>query len=576
MARLKVKILISILLIVTFFLCDQTLQAQFSVQTSLGVMVPMDDGARLATDIYRPISNKPTPALLCRLPYGRGGMSIARGIGMALAKGGLAFVIQDCRGRYGSEGEWVPFRHERGDGLATLRWLAAQPYCNGKIAGFGLSYFGYTQWAIAADAPNNLVAIAPALCSSDAYNLVFQNGVMKYMMALDWSLSNSGHKVEAGLDQVKAAKPLHVALVKTDDFFRRNVPFFDEIAMNQRPADPYWNGIDFRSVMNRVSVPVLCIGGWYDIFSTQTIADFNAVMREGQGAAKESRLIIGPWAHGLEHHMAGVDFGKNANGMRLAELLGLFYYHHLSGGPSKLPKVLIFTMGANEWQEFDSWPPSNAKMVRYFLKSQGHAASLQGEGRLSLLAPPPEEPSDSFVYNPDDPVITVGGAVYPPNGAGPADQREVEIRPDVLVYTSDILTEPVHVAGPVSLELFAASSAIDTDFTAKLVDVDSDGVARIICEGIIRARYRLGEAAPPTFLVPEMETRFLVDMGHTSHVFKIGHQVRLEVSSSNFPKYDRNRNTGQDPATDNRVLQARQTVFHKKGAESALCLTILR
>jgi putative CocE/NonD family hydrolase len=335
--------------------------------------------------------------------------------------------------------------------------------------------------------------------------------------------------------------------------------------------DSFWRAISVKERIDRVKVPAFAVGGWYDNYAQSDLEAF-AALRKTFG---DNRVLIGPWPHSMSHRFADADFGPDA-GAPIRALQIAWFDRWLKGGeapPIVEPPVKLFVMGSNEWQEHDSWPPAETRPRRYFLSSAGAANALEGDGSL-VDRPPARAAADQFVFDPRDPVPTHGGAVccnpkiFP---WGPMDQRPVERRRDVLVYSSAPLKQDVEAIGPVEVILYASTTAKDTDLTAKLVDVFPDGYARNLTDGILRLRYR-NSLAKPELARPGEVYRVRVDAGVTANVFLKGHRIRIEVSSSNFPRFDRNPNTGGVIANETRLLKATQTVYHDRERPSQLVL----
>jgi len=535
--------------------------ATFTVET--GMMVPMRDGVRLATDIYRPADGPAAPTLLTRTPYdkdGVGGFNDDLDLFRAL-RSGYAVVVQDVRGRYASEGRFDAYHQEPSDGADTIAWIATQPWSNGAVGTFGKSYLGCTQWLLAPQQPSALRAMAPSMTPSDAYEGNAYQGGAHVMHILRWAV---GLSADAARRRAAAGDAVPAAWARDFDYDTAlaHLPLGDHPAWNEltpfwpdwitRPGDgEYWRAISPNASYDRVTVPVLSIGGWYDIMLGPALENYRGV-RHGGGSdlAARSRLIIGPWSHvELSGSFPEREFGPDAS-RQAVDLDGLqlrWFDRWVRGernGVEDEDPVLIFVMGANTWRSETDWPLPDTAYTDYYLHSGGRANTRHGDGVLSL-SPPSIESGDTFVYDPRDPVPTIGGQVLMPGATtvGPRDQSRVEERDDVLVYSTNVLTEAVEVIGPVQLRLFLISTVPDTDLTGKLVDVFPDGRAINLTDGIQRVRYRRSRVHPE-LMNPGEAYEVSIDMWATANVFEPGHRVRLEVSSSNWPRFGRHPNTG--------------------------------
>ncbi|RMG49481.1 MAG: CocE/NonD family hydrolase [Acidobacteria bacterium] len=563
-------------------LSRETVSARDHIQTLFNVPVRMSDGTRLSADVYLPGKGGPYPVLLTRTPYDNMGereVSRAR----FFASHGYGVVVQDVRGRYDSDGRFYPLLHEAQDGYETLQWCARQPWCNGEIGTYGGSYAAATEWLAAALRPEHLKAMVSIFAASDYHeDWVYKGGAFQLSFNLTWGAflvdgrTNQSPKV---IDWTTVFS--HLPLTELPQRVgRRSRPFQDWL---KHPEDgAYWRRWSHRDHYHRIDVPVLHIGGWYDVFINGTLGNFIGMTTKGGSALarRSQKLVIGPWFHywGPMRRVGAVDFGEGAI-IDLDRLMLRWFDFWLKGVDNGImgePPVRLFVMGRNRWRDESQWPPQRARMVAYYLHSGGSAHTNRGDGTLNTT-PPDREPNDTFTYDPANPVPTHGGNVccFPgivPEGAW--DQREIEARPDVLVYTSPVLEEDLEITGPVKVILFAASSAPDTDFTAKLVDVHPGGFAQNICDGIIRARYRASREKPE-FLQPGHIYRYEIDLGATSQVFKSGHRVRLEISSSNFPRFDRNLNTKAPIGFSARFRVAKQTVYHTRKYPSRVLLPVM-
>jgi uncharacterized protein len=556
--------------------------------------VPMRDGVSLATDLYLPDAPAPVPVVLHRLPYGKHqamGLSDVR----AFVDAGYAVVIQDTRGRFASEGEFTPFATECADGEDAVAWLAQQNWCDGAVAMVGASYHGATQWMAAASAPPALRAIAPGFTASSYHEgWMYRGGAFQLGFALYWTMAflaladlRRQAGPEAELRQLIARIDRMPEVYETRPLTAAPLPaaarYYVEWLRHPR-NDEFWRALAPEERYGAVTVPSLNIGGWYDCFLGGTLADYLGMRRHGTTrASRNPRLIIGPWAHGvLGGEFPELMFGTMADAaaLPLVDEQIRFFDHHVRGadnGARADPPVKLFVMGANVWREEECWPVPGTRFSRLYLHSGGRAGSTE-DGVLSA-SPPETEPPDAYLYDPRDPVPTVGGQTFLPGlrvaaNSGPRDQRSVELRPDVLMFTTPPLISDVEVIGPVVLRLYASSSAVDTDFTGKLVDVHPDGRAVILTDGILRVRYRCSLRQPRP-LRPGEVYELRIDLWATANRFKAGHRIRVEVSSSNFPRFDRNTNTGGAIADEAGSVVARNTIYHDRDRPSHLLLPLV-
>ncbi len=573
----------------------------------------MRDGVILRADVYRPAVTGRLPALLQRTPYSKNDRTSARRFS-AMAARGFVVVVQDTRGRYTSDGVAKP--HDEGDdGYDTVQWAASLPWVDGRVGMFGGSYLATTQLEAATRQPPALVALFPASSYSRRHDMVFQGGAFYLNDGLGWNLGQAmdvRRRVltpEVDRDGPIGLEPRHAALLKSSWLWHLPLMSFNELDLNRLApgyrqmlshpdADAFWDPSDIESRHNRFLVPAFHLTGWYDTLLTGTLRNFTGLRAHAatETARRYQRLVIGPWTHARPSKdttaIGDVDFGPDAGFSADEAMLGWFD-HWLRGGanvesgsgrtsgdavasgfsrtnPVDQAPVRLFVMGENRWRDEQEWPLARARTTEYFLRSGGHAATLSGDGRLDLAAPG-REPSDQYTYDPKDPVPTGASGGY---SRSPIDRRAMEQRPDVLVYTSSPLTADLEVTGPLALTLWIASSARDTDFTGTLVDVFPDGTARALADGILRARYRAGKTAP-ALLTPGEPTEITIDLGATSNLFRTGHRIRLEVSSSNFPRFDRNPNTGGVFGQDGTVLRATQTILHDQSHPSRLLLPVV-
>jgi uncharacterized protein len=542
-----------------------------SIVEQLHVPVAMRDGVRLSANVFLPGERGRVPAILVRTPYGKGAGINANY--RAFVQHGYAVVVEDVRGRYESEGVFDPLRQEGVDGDDTLNWVARQPWSNGKIGMMGGSYLGIAQWKAALRNNPHLKAIFPVVSGYDEYRDRFYSagGAFKTGNRLLWMSENL---------KVRDYHPdfsrfvLHLPLRTSDVAATGRVSDMFRDAVSHPAFDAFWKSISTREQLDKVRIPVFAVGGWYDNFVQSDLEAFAAL----HALNGQNRVLVGPWPHNMSSKFTGVDFGPEAD-VAVRGLQFNWFDHWLMGRETPLdrqPPVKLFVMGANRWREEQAWPPPGARERAWYLESKGRANTMSGDGVLGEK-PARRGPEDSYVFDPRDPVPTRGGPVccnprvFP---WGPIDQRPVERRRDVLVYTTRPLKRAVEAIGPVRVVLYVSTTVPDTDFTAKLIDVFPDGTARNLADGILRLRYR-NSVERPEPATPGEVYRVTVDAGVTANVFLKGHRIRVEISSSNFPRFDRNSNTGGTIAAETRLVPATQTIYHDRQRPSHLSLMVV-
>jgi uncharacterized protein len=550
------------------------------------------DGVTLVADVYRPADDQKHPILLTRTPYNKDNMAP---MGMKGAQRGFIVVVQDTRGRFNSEGEWYPFKHESADGYDAVEWAAALPGSDGRVGMFSGSYVGATQMLAAIAHPPHLAGICPVVTASNYHeNWTWQGGAFEQWFNQSWTSGLAQDTMMRLVRENSNARLGEQALPLTEfpvfnfgpgslesgaALTRKLAPYYEDWLAHP-VYDDYWKQWSIEENYPNIQVPALTIAAWYDIFQGGSLRNYIG-LRDHAGnadARSKQRLIVAIGGHsGWDRKVGIVDFGPDApfdeNEITVEWYEYLFLGEENQFADGSKP-VRIFVMGKNQWRSVAAWPPPDAKPVHYYLQSAGKANTSTGDGILSATAKPGAK--DSFVYDPANPVPTVGGQLccdathLPP---GPRDQREVEAREDVLVYSTPQLEKDLEVTGPVTLDLYASTSAADTDFTAKLVDVAPDGTAVNLTDGILRARYRNSTAkAEP--IEPGKIYEYKIDLWPTSNVFLRGHQLRLDVSSSNFPRFDRNLNTAKDGGTSADFVKATNVVFHDAQHPSVLILSV--
>jgi putative CocE/NonD family hydrolase len=567
----------------------------YSVKVERDVEIKMRDGIVLRGDLFRPDADGRFPVLLQRTPYRR---AIPWGYNVDFAQRaasrGYVVFLQDVRGRYTSDGEWFPFIHEAEDGYDTIEWIAAQPYSNGKVGMFGGSYVGATQMLAAIAHPPHLAGICPVVTASNYHDgWTYQGGAFEQWFSQSWTTGLAQDTVLRQIERMPGTPEAVEVLPLV------NYPIFNtnpgSVVNNTAPAvapyylawldhptyDEFWKRLSIEEHFSDIRVPALHIGAWYDIFLGGSLRNYIGIKARGgtEEARKGQRLLVVVGGHaGSGRKIGAIDFGPEALKNEEDDVTLAWYDYLFKGAQNEFgtgKAVQIFVMGLNQWRQEDDWPLARAKETKYFLRSHGDANSTRGAGTLSTTAPG-QEPSDKYTYDPGNPAPTVGGPLCcdARRQGGPWDQRPVELRDDVLVYSTPPLEHDLEVSGPVRLDFFASSSAVDTDFTAKLVDVYPDGTAINLTEGILRARYRDSQEHA-TVMTPGQVYQLTIDLWATSNVFRAGHRVRLEVSSSNFPRFDRNLNTGEPAATSAKWATAINAILHDKEHPSSLVLSVV-
>lgn len=566
------------------------------------VFMEMRDGIKLAGEVYRPGESGKFPAIIMRTPYSSdgiiGGSSYIKVLPTVQA--GYALVIVYQRGRFGSEGKYdlrSPQDIEGADCYDTVEGVANQPWCDGNIGMAGESALGTVQWRTARENPPHLKAIAPGIAGAPGEaGPETTDAPVNLNIAVNLLLILAGDVLDKmdvqGKDTAKARQMLDQVRNEPSLAYNylplKDVPQFDSPGIRElwdtclhmgaygsksAPMEPY--------PFNKVKIPSLSVTNWYDPFARNSFRSFSKMITDGGSkyACEHQHLLAGPWCHCKPQRVLGhIDFGPYADeaGSGASAYLLFFFDKYLKGKDVNLPAVRYFTMGSNTWHDASSWPLPGTEWQRYFLHSQNGANSCSGDGLLSRNQPK-KEPTDTFTYNPLNPVPTTGGrGGIVENGFlyGPVDQVYVEWRNDVLCYTTPELERDIEVTGPLELHIFASSSCVDTDFTAKLVDVYPDGRAFNVADGITRAQYR-NSFYTSELLKPGEMVEFVIRLGHTSQLFRRGHRIRIDIASSNFPTFDRNMNTGNPTGEDAEGITALQTIYHQTEYASYIDLPVI-
>ena len=603
------------------------------------VMVPMRDGTRLATTIFLPEGDGPWPAMLLRNPYGFSAMG--SDMFEQMAADGFVALHQDERGRFESEGDWFPRESSGRDGADTCDWITRQPWSNGEIGLFGASYTGMTQWLTAMENPASVKSMSPCVAGDAFANAPYISpGVLSLSVILGWAIGNLGPDTcrRAGIspadpdvakcieafdrlweamagsfsnkrptpDEIAAQMKVMMGLIQqtaeaSEAIYNRplaeivsaaneTMPWVREWLEHPEPEDPYWSATDWSQHFDKIEAPALIVAGWYDLFICSGPRDF-AELAKRDPSGKKHKLVIGPWTHNYATNMGVIHCGQrqfpwsavadtwSLGGTSVSDevdLMKRWQAHWLKGednGITDGAPIKLYVMGENVLREEYEWPLARTEWTNFYLHSDGKANTVNGNGTLST-AQPAAKATDCFSYDPKNPVPTAGGKSLDMHAWGSFDQQEVEKREDVLVYSSSILEEDMEVTGPIVLKLWGATSAVDTDFTGKLVDVQPDGTAYNLCDGITRLRFRKEQKG---LVTPGEVQEITIELGSTSNVFKKGHRIRLQVSSSNFPYADPNPNTGKSLFLDesNEMVVAEQTVYHDASRPSHLILPVI-
>jgi uncharacterized protein len=513
-----------------------------------GVRVPAPDGTDLVTDVYLPRAPGGRPTILIRTPYGRGVPSAP--MAAAFAERGYSAVVQSCRGTFGSGGR-VDFTCEAGDGRATADWIVGQSWSNGEIGTFGPSYLSFTQWALASTAPPQLKAMAIQVAASARGRSYYPGGSFALDTALTWAYGISTQEL-TGLARLRAnrrqgralgAAFRHLPLVEADAVaIGHPVPAFREWLRHEGPDDPYWQPLDFARAIPSLGVPVSLVAGWHDYYLPYMLDDHAALVRAGAPV----RLTIGNWTHGAP----GMGF------LGLRQALEWFDVHLLGEGGETSP-VRVEVMGGGGWRDLPGWPPDSAA-------SPWH---LQAGDGLDPEPPTPSDP-DRYRYDPSDPTPALGGTSLSGN-AGPQDNRPLEARDDVLVFTGQELDDDLEIIGPVAADLFVSSSLEHTDFFVRLCDVDAGGRSMTVCDGLLRLR--------PGHPLRDQDgiARIRVDLWPTAHRFARGHRIRLLVASGSHPRFARNPGSGEPLPTATTLVAADQAIHHDPAHPSSILLPVI-
>jgi hypothetical protein len=564
---------ITLAMLVTLTLCD----AAFAEIKQETISIPMRDGVKLVTDVYRDDTLTQAPVVLMRTPYDR---TSQKGLGEYWVKAGYVFVAQDCRGTRASAGVLAPYNNEGQDGYDTIEWLTRQTWCNGRVGMVGGSYVGAVQWQAAVEHPQGLVVIAPQATWSSFYRNLYLGGSVRLALISTWIAGNSP-KPEGAIPNEMNEALMRLPLSDVDEAIGWPMPWLDAFLTHPEP-NGFWTRLDLTSKLPELQLPALHVVGYYDFFSRESVDNFVVMQRHARDphTRQQQRLVLGPWDHGTigKSQVVDVDFGPEA-ALDLSVIQLDWFDRHLKQDAAAKARpfspVRYFSMGDNVWRDAGTWPPEGFKDTSFYLQSDGHANTRQGNGRLTREAPTKEQPADSFRADPSKPTpsnpIT---AARPLKGAvwGPVDNRPLEDREDMLVYTSEPMTEPITFAGNVVAKLYVSTDTVDADWAVKLIDVHPNGFAQNIARGILRGRYR-DSLLNPKLMQPGQVYEITIDLGPVAATIAKSHQLRVDMSGADFPLYDRNPNTAAGIFSEHTAIATEQ-VYHKPGSLSCIVLPL--
>ena len=560
--------------IITSLILATSALAEVKTET---ITIAMRDGVKLTADLYRDDAIAKAPVILTRTPYDR---TKQKASGERWAKAGYVFIAQDCRGKFGSAGDFAPYNNEGQDGYDTLEWITRQSWCSGRVGMMGGSYVGAVQWQAAAENPPGLSAIAPQATWSSFYRNLHLGGSVRLSLIAGWIAGNTP-KPEGVKPGDMSEALMRLPLGEVDSALGWDMPWLDAFLTHPKP-DGFWTRLDLTSRLPELQLPALHVVGYYDYFSRESVGNFMIMQKQAHDpkTRQQQRLILGPWDHGSvgKTKVAEVEFGPEATVDTFALQLDWFDRHlkqDTAAQAKPFPPVRYFSMGDNVWRDAQTWPPEGFKETSFYLHSEGKANTRKGNGRLTREAPTQDETSDTFRADPAKPTpsnpITetrlIKAAVW-----GPVDQSATEDRNDVLVYTSEPMTEPLTFAGNAEAKLHVSTDTPDADWAVKLIDVYPDGFAQNIARGILRGRYR-NSLLKPELMQTGQVYEITVDLGPVAATLAKGHQLRVDISGADFPLYDRNPNTAEG-IFSNKTAIATEQVHHKTGALSRIVLPV--
>ena len=542
--------------------------AKNAVKMEKNVKFLTSDGISLVSNIYHPIRVGDVPTILVRVPYTRTFSNSYKAdlVGRIWSEQGYTVVFQGVRGRGGSGGNYYPFLNEEKDGIETLEWLSKQEWFDGRLGMWGGSYFGYTQWLLAGNSDPGPSAMGIQIASTDFYQMFYPGGAFSLESALHWAFT-SGPKKDVSYELTDIEKAVSgFPLIDSDNRVKGEIPYFNDWASHPSD-DAFWKSSNTGDRIPKLNGPIHMMAGWYDAFLPSQLKDFNEIVKTSPvSSSQKTRLVIGPWAHARSITLSDGYVSPNYRVASISPSIKWFD-EHLKGIPTQeTSPIKIFVMGKNEWRNENEWPLSRTNFTPYYLESSESAKSIDGDGKLILTRPTYVRNTDIYEYDPENPVPSSGGSMLGPR-SGVAQQNHIEKRNDVLVFSSAILENDMEITGPIKAILYVSSDALATDFTAKLVDVYPNGNAYNVTDGILRL--------PLDSMIKEDPNKISIELWPTSQLIKKGHRIRLEISSSNYPRFDRNPNTGNTIHSETHTKIATQTIYHGKSYPSHILLPLI-